>query len=193
MRGHPHADPETAKRRDRIKERVQNAILKLISHIRARRILDVGTGFGHNVGLLAQLFKGKGKVWSIDPSPEVLREARRMLEADGLIKNVMLLDAEAEDLPFHDGFFDIVTSVMLVHHLVDAQNGLREMVRVLADHGILVLVDWRPVSSEVVPHRARDFADPERIRRILIQLGLSIKLQKYRYWYLIEGTKSVKS
>lgn len=71
-------DPEIAKRRDKVRERVQNAVVRLVSHMHARRILDVGTGFGYNVRLLAQLFKGKKEVWSIDPSFEVLREARRM-------------------------------------------------------------------------------------------------------------------
>jgi ubiquinone/menaquinone biosynthesis C-methylase UbiE len=182
-------DPEIAKRRDKVRERVQNVVVRLVSHMHARRILDVGTGFGYNVRLLAQLFKGKKEVWSIDPSFEVLREARRMLNANGLTKNVKLLNAKVEDMPFQDGFFDMISSVMLVHHLVDFRNGLREMVRVLADNGRLFIVDWRPVSSKVIPHRARDFADPEEILQILVQLGLSVRLRKYRYWYFIEGKK----
>jgi len=189
MRARAHIRPEAKKRRDKVKRRVQNAMRKSVSGSDARRILDVGTGFGSNARLLAEILGGRGKIWSIDPSLGVLREVERILKAERILKHVKLIQAKAEDLPFRDGFFSLVTSAMLVHHLVNAHQGLREMVRVLAKGGMLVLVDWRPVTSEVVPHQARDFVAPEKILQILTQSGVSVKLRKYRYWYLIQGKR----
>ena len=185
-----HTRPGTIRRREQIKRRVGNAIEKSVSGFDAKRVLDVGTGFGSNVKRLAREFGARGKIWSIDPSTGVLREVRGMLRAEGLLKDVKLVRAEAEKMPFGDGFFGLVTAVMLIHHLANPQKGLQEMVRVLSDGGKIVLVDWRPIASEVVPHRASDFSRPQTISMILGRLGMSVKLREYRYWYLIAGVKS---
>jgi len=190
MRRSSHIPPQVGKIRDRVQRRVENAMRRNILGSDARRVLDVGTGFGSNVRLLAQEFKGKARVWSIDPSSGVLREVRHMLRADGLLEHVKLIQAKAEEMPFDDGFFTLVTSAMSIHHFVSAQDGLSEMVRVLADKGRLVLTDWRPLASEIVPHRARDFARPERICRILSRLGVSTRLRRYHYWYMVRGNKT---
>jgi ubiquinone/menaquinone biosynthesis C-methylase UbiE len=182
--------PEAMRRREQIKRRVGNAMKKSVSDLDAKRVLDVGTGFGSNVKRLAMEFGGRGKVWSIDPSPVVLQEARWMLRAEGLLRNVRLVQAQAEKIPVREGYFGLVTAVMLIHHLANPQSGLQEMVRVLSDGGKLILADWRPVASEVVPHRARDFPRAKMVGMILDRLGLSVKLREYRYWYLIVGTKS---
>jgi len=192
IRGSTHLQPEARKRRDRVKRRVSNAVRKSVLSLGAKKVLDVGTGFGSNVRVLAREFMGKGKIWSIDPSVGVLGEIGCMLRAEGLLKDVKLVRAKAEDMPFDDGFFNLVTSVMLVHHLANPRKGLQEMVRVLEHGGKLVLADWRPAASEVIPHRAEDFADPERIRKILTQLGISVRSRNYRYWYLIQGIKTPK-
>ena len=84
------ARPEAMRRREQIKRRVGNVIEKSVSGFDAKRVLDVGTGFGSNVKRLAREFGGRGKVWSIDPSPVVLREARRMLRTEGLLNDVKL-------------------------------------------------------------------------------------------------------
>ncbi len=185
-----HTRPEAIRRREQTKRRVGNAIEKSVSGSSAKRVLDVGTGFGSNVKRLAREFGKRGKVWSIDPSPGVLREVRRMLRAEDLLNDVKLVKAGVERMPFGDGFFGLVTAVMLIHHLSDPQRGLQEMVRVLSDGGKIVLADWMPIASAVVPHRASDFPRPRKISAILSQLGISVKLREYRYWYLIQGAKT---
>jgi len=185
-----HTRPEAIRRREQIKRRVGNAIEKSVSGSSAKRVLDVGTGFGSNAKRLAREFGKRGRVWSIDPSPGVLREIGRMLRAEDLLNDIKLVRAGVERMPFGDGFFDLVTAVMLIHHLADPQRGLQEMVRVLSDGGKIVLADWMPIASAVVPHRASDFPRPRKISTILTQLGIPVKLREYRYWYLIQGTKS---
>ena len=184
-----HTRPEAIRRREQIKRRVGNAIEKSVSGSCAKRILDVGTGFGSNVKRLAKEFGKRGKVWSIDPSPGVLTEVRRMLRAEGLLNDIKLVRAGVEKMPFSDGFFGLVTAVMLIHHLSNPQRGLQEMVRVLSDGGKIVLADWRPIASEMVPHRESDFPSPRKISAVLTRLGLSVELREYRYWYLIQGVK----
>jgi ubiquinone/menaquinone biosynthesis C-methylase UbiE len=91
-----------------------------------RRVLDVGCGTGRFAAVLAE--RG-ARVWGIDPSPEMLAQARRTASA-----GVGFKQAQAEELPFKDGWFERAVLVLVVH-LVDRGRALPEVARVLAPAG----------------------------------------------------------
>ena len=91
-------------------------------------ILDVGCGTGANLEMLAQFGDAEG----VDVSPEALAFCRQR----GL-QNVR--QGEAEQLPYDDGSFDLVTGLDVVEHLDDDVAGLREMRRVLRPGGYALL------------------------------------------------------
>jgi ubiquinone/menaquinone biosynthesis C-methylase UbiE len=100
-----------------------------------RRVLDVGCGTGR---LAATLAERGAKVWGVDPSEEMLAEAReRAGSAIGLKRGV------AEALPFRAGWFDRAV-LWLVVHLVDRSLALPELARVLAPGGRLVVATFGP-------------------------------------------------
>jgi SAM-dependent methyltransferase len=100
-----------------------------------RRVLDVGCGTGR---LAATLAKRGAKVWGVDPSEEMLAEAReRAGSAVGLKRGV------AEALPFRAGWFDRAV-LWLVVHLVDRSRALPELARVLTPGGRLVVATFGP-------------------------------------------------
>jgi len=77
-------------------------------------VLDVGCGTGE-VALLAKTRKKAGKVFGIDPAPEMIavarsKAARRKLEIDFRVGVI-------EALPFPDASMDVVTSSLMMHHL----------------------------------------------------------------------------
>ena len=78
----------------------------------ATRLLDVGCGTGRFAVLAADRLGAR--VWGVDRSAEMLDEAKRRPGARG----VGWRRAEAEQLPFRDGWFDGAHS-HLVLHLVD--------------------------------------------------------------------------
>jgi len=92
------------------------------------QILDVGCGTGANLEMLSQFGTAEG----VDVSPEALSFCRER----GL-NNVRL--GQAEQLPYPDGSFDIVTGLDVVEHLDDDVAGLREMARVLRPGGYALL------------------------------------------------------
>ena len=93
-----------------------------------RRVLDVGCGAGH----LGRLLKERGHhVTGIELVPEVAAEAAKCLDA------VVLVDVESE-LPFHPASFDAVVLADVLEHLVDPWRVLREIVPLLAPHGVVV-------------------------------------------------------
>jgi SAM-dependent methyltransferase len=102
-------------------------------------VLDVGCGTGR----LAAAFAERGaKVWGVDPSEEMLARAR---ERTGC--GVGFKRAEAESLPFKDGWFERAV-LYLVVHLVDRGRALPEIARVLAPSGRVVIATFRPESFD---------------------------------------------
>ncbi len=97
-----------------------------------RRVLDVGCGTGRFAAALAE--RG-ARVWGIDPSPEMLAQARRTAVGVGFKQ------AAAEDLPFKDAWFERAVLV-LVLHLVDRARALDEVARVLVPGGRAVIATF---------------------------------------------------
>lgn len=116
---------------------------------RGVRALDVACGTGRT---LAQLHVAhpEVKLAGLDLSPFYVQEARERLAA---VPDVTLVAENAESMPWKDGWFDVVTSTYLFHELPRnaRRNVMREMLRVLAPGGLLVIEDSaQPVESPEV-------------------------------------------
>jgi len=92
------------------------------------RILDVGCGTGANLEMLNRFGDAEG----VDVSTAALEFCR----ARGLDR---VHQGAAEELPFGDAEFDLVTALDVVEHLDDDVAGLREMHRVLRRGGYALL------------------------------------------------------
>ncbi|MES1945300.1 type 11 methyltransferase [Salinisphaera sp. PC39] len=117
-------------------ERTTGETLRRMPVAENDRILDVGCGSGVLLQRLAQGTPGAA-LSGVDLSGAMLAVARRRLGPA-----VDLRCAAAEELPFADGAFDTVVSVSMFHFIRRPEEALREMRRVLAPGGRLVLTDW---------------------------------------------------
>lgn len=103
------------------------------------RVLDVAAGAG-NAAIPAAL--AGARVVAGDLTPELLESGRRLAEQRGV--EVEWREADAEAMPFADGEFDTVVSVVGVmfapHHQVVAE----ELVRVCRPGGTIGLINWTP-------------------------------------------------
>jgi len=138
---------------------------------RRPRILDVGCGTGANLLMLSKYGDAEG----VDVSEDALAFCRER----GL-ENVKL--GAAEELPYDDGTFDLVTALDVVEHLDDDLAGLREMRRVLRPGGrVLLFVPtfmflWG--LQDDVSHHRRRYRMPE-LRRVLEHAGFEIERTTY--------------
>jgi SAM-dependent methyltransferase len=102
--------------------RQKELILDLISPRASERLLGVACGTGNYL----QLFREKWcSVTGIDSSAEMLEIAR-----DKLGDSVELILGSAEDLPFSDNEFDIVTLITSLELCSNPQKALTEAIRV---------------------------------------------------------------
>ncbi|MGA2460824.1 MAG: class I SAM-dependent methyltransferase [Candidatus Bathyarchaeia archaeon] len=189
MADHRAPSPAVQKQRVAVHRDVSRALRRSISGLSPRHVLDVGTGYGASVELLARRFGGMGRIWSIDVSAEVIRSVREMLKSKGLGESVFLKKGKAEQMPFRAGRFDLVVSLLSLHHFSNPLEALREMARVTSHGGKVIVADWKPTKSPVTPHSAKDIPSPTFVERKLRLLGWSTTLKEGRYWYLVEASK----
>lgn len=93
------------------------------------RLLEVGSGLGHLAGQLEDAFETYGidlNHWAVKQSKAVVNTTR-------------LETASAQDLPFADDSFNVVIIKHIVEHLPDPARAIREIGRVVAPGGILIL------------------------------------------------------
>jgi SAM-dependent methyltransferase len=121
----------------------------------ADTVLDVACGGGLVVCAFARVVR---HATGIDITPAMLEQARRRQSELGLT-NVTWHHGDVLPLPFADGSFTIVTSRFAFHHFVDPLGVLRQMVRVCAPGGTVVVVDSAPA-----PDKADAFNGMEKLR-----------------------------
>jgi SAM-dependent methyltransferase len=99
------------------------------------RLLDVGCGTGRFAVRAAERFGAR--VWGVDPSGEMLAEARARAS-----RGVGWKQASAEELPFKSGWFDGLHMHLVLHVLSDPERALEECARVMSPGGRLAAVTF---------------------------------------------------
>jgi SAM-dependent methyltransferase len=129
----------------------------------ARTALDVASGGGH----VARRLREAGiQVVSSDPSP-------------GMAADVV---CSAEDLPFDDSSFDVVTCRLAAHHFEDVEAGMAEMARVASDLVLVVDNLWMGDQDE----EASRLRDPSHVRNRSVEewralfagVGLAVEYER---------------
>jgi len=107
-------------------------IARRLGDLRGRQVLDIACGTGQWLGLL----KSQGAVPSgIDISSVAVAACR------GRLPGAEVHEGVAEELPFADGRFDLVTCLGSLEHFIDQPRALQEMRRVAKpDASFLILV-----------------------------------------------------
>jgi SAM-dependent methyltransferase len=109
------------------------------------RALDAGCGAGYHTLALAR--RGYSCV-GVDLSPHVLEQATANATAAGLSQRATFACQPLEDLDFADGSFDVVHCRGVLMHVPDWQAALRQLCRVLAPGGRLVVIEGCSTSLE---------------------------------------------
>ena len=142
-------------------KRVHLALLmKTISALNPKRVLEVGSGVGLNLLVLGARFpqvefigaeltaagvEATNAAAAEGPPKQVAEFSPEPVEQSGPLANVRAQEADARALPFGDGDFDLVFSAHALEQMeAIRQSAQREMVRVSCAHVAMVepFADW---------------------------------------------------
>ena len=152
-------------------EAVEAAILDALGERPVHALLDLGTGTGRMLTLLApRAMRAVG----VDASHAMLAVARVNLERAGL-RRVELRQGDILAPPVPRNGFDLVVIHQVLHYLDDPARALREAAATLAPGGRLLAVDFAPHGLEFLreahAHRRLGFAR-EQVEGWIAEAGL---------------------
>jgi malonyl-CoA O-methyltransferase len=130
------------------------AVLDLLSAPPAR-VLDLGTGTGKAARLAAERFP-EAEVVGVDLSPGMVEQARSLVPSE-LGDKVRFQVADASELPFAEGEFDLVILLNMIPFF-------DELARVTAPDGALAFVSYSGPDTPI-------WTPPETLRARLEPLG----------------------
>lgn len=111
------------------------ALLKLASQLKAKTILEVGSGTGFWLNLLHQVTP---RLYGLDFSAGMISQARKQPAP------IKLTRGTAIQLPYQSGTFDLLYCVDAIHHFGDHRAFIAEAFRVLKKGGALAVLGHDP-------------------------------------------------
>ncbi len=160
-------------------------LVEVINPSESERMLDIATGGGHVARALAPHVSS---VIASDLTPSMLAEAEKFIVGLG-ITNVAFEIADAEDLPFTDDSFDIVTCRIAPHHFPNPDRFVNEVARVLKAGGRFGLIDSVVPEGDLgaIFNQFELARDPSHVRsltidewqKLLIAAGLQVELIEF--------------
>lgn len=113
---------------------------------RNQRVLDLAGGTGDLTAKFSRLVGENGEVVLADINDSMLKMGREKLRDHGIVGNVCYVQANAEELPFPDDYFDCITISFGLRNVTDKAKALRSMFRVLKPGGRLLVLEFsKPV------------------------------------------------
>ena len=143
-------------------------------------ILDVCTGTGDIAIMLAKKFPN-ASITALDFSLEMLKIAK--IKSKNL--NINFINNNALDMPFLNNSFDLCTISFGLRNLPDITAAIKEIHRVLATNGELLIIDLGKPKM--------NWLYPLILDKVIPILGKIFHENKYPYQYLVESQKDFPS
>jgi len=106
------------------------------------RVLDIASGTGDLAAKHAERAGDSGLVIASDINYSMLDVGRDRLTDRGILGNVHYVQADAEQLPFPDNYFDCITIAFGLRNVTDKDAALASMQRVLKPGGRLLILEF---------------------------------------------------
>lgn len=115
-----------------------------------QRILDLAGGTGDLTAKFSRIVGDDGHVILADINNSMLNVGRDKLRDIGIVGNVHYVQANAEELPFPDDYFDCITISFGLRNVTDKDKALRSMYRVLKPGGRLLVLEFSKPKVEAL-------------------------------------------
>ena len=146
-------------------------------------VLDLAGGTGDLALAFAKRVGDEGHVVLADINAAMLEQGRKRLVDAGIAGNTSIAQVDAQDLPFADGSFDVVTMAFGLRNVTDKDAALRSIYRTLKTGGKAMILEF----SE--PHKSIKPAYDLYSFKVLPALGKLIARDADSYQYLAESIR----
>lgn len=167
----------------------QRLLRELAGDPAGRRVLDVGCGDG----VLACALAARGaEVSAVDADPAMVAAARARATQAGV--GLIVAEGRLPALPYADGAFDLVVASTVLCFVPDAAQALRELARLLAPGGRLVIGELGRWSAWATIRRVRGrlgaetwraarFRSAGELRALAEEAGLRVEAVRGAIYY----------
>ncbi|MGM0485209.1 MAG: class I SAM-dependent methyltransferase [Planctomycetota bacterium] len=133
-------------------------------------LLDVGCGTGHWIAFFSEMGY---TVTGVDVAPAMIEVAR------STVRGCTFQVADAHDLPFDDGSFDVVAAMATTEFLSDPSTAIGEMARCAKEHGHLLVgtlnrlapLNQHRIAKVKQPYASAHLLSSDELRSLLAPLG----------------------
>lgn len=159
-------------------------LIKLSGVSQGQQILDIAGGTGDIAALFASKLGRDGKVILTDINQDMLDVAKEKLLNQGVAGNIEYRCADAQELPFADNQFDIVSIGFGLRNVTDKDVALREMYRVLKPGGMLLVLEFSKAKSPLMQKLYDKYSF-----KLIPKIGKYIAGDEASYQYLVESIR----
>jgi len=147
-------------------------------------VLDVASGTGDLAKGFAKIVGKTGKVIMTDINENMLMIGRDRLVDQGIISNIICVQADAEKLPFIDNYFDCISIAFGLRNVTNKLAALQSMYRVLKPGGKILILEF---SHTQIPWLKKLY-DVYSFN-VIPKLGELITKDRESYQYLVESIR----
>ena len=144
------------------------------------KIIDVGSGTGDLTKIILKENKNV-LIYSVDLNLEMLNEAKKQFNNQQK-KNIKFINANAENLPFENNFFDKYVISFCLRNITYIEKALHESFRILKPGGIFYCLEFSAPTSGVINKIYSQYKN-----KIVPFMGEKVANNKNAYKYLEES------
>lgn len=147
-------------------------------------VLDIAGGTGDLARKFTKKVGKEGRIVLADINENMLQQGREHLLDQGIVSNICYVQADAEQLPFPENYFDCISIAFGLRNVTHKSAALCSMFRVLKPGGKCLILEF---SKPVLPllnslYDAYSF-------KIIPKLGAWITGDEASYQYLVESIR----
>lgn len=147
-------------------------------------VLDVASGTGDLARELAKAVGKHGKVIMTDINEAMLQVGRERLEDIGILGNLACIQADAENLPFVDNYFDCITIAFGLRNVTNKSAALKSMYRILKPGGKLLILEFSHAQTPFINKLYNLYSF-----NVIPKMGALITNDRDSYQYLVESIR----
>lgn len=149
-----------------------------------QQALDLAAGTGDLTRKISERIGNTGRVVCSDINPAMLEQGRQKLLDAGVFNNIEFLEINAENIPFENNTFDLITIGFGLRNVTDKDQALREMQRVLKPGGQMIILEFSKPAYEWLETLYDQYSF-----KIIPKLGEWLASDRESYQYLVESIR----